>query len=168
MNAYELDQLLGDPSILERRLAGLKIEKARAGQAEIVGHLRKAEHNLLFSDSVDNRFIDWKLVGIYYTLYHLAIALLLQKGYRSSDHDATLCLLIREYYRDLEPADFSLLNESYLDKEDMLFYARSREERRKASYSSRLLFDIKQARLSIFKTRLFLAKVKGILGPSVL
>ena len=49
------------------------------------------------------------------------------KGYFSKNHDATLCLLIKEYCeKGLAESDIELMNIAYLNYEDMLFYVKSK------------------------------------------
>ncbi len=110
------------------------------------------------------KYSDWALVGCYYASYHAALALLLQKGVSSKNHDATLCLLIKYYYqKDLTQEDFELLNFVYLDNQDILFYVESKQEREKASYSSQIEFDKKKISELVMKTVLFVNKCKEIL-----
>ena len=131
---------------------------------EVKGHLEKADHNLQFVNStLKNNFNDWVLVGCYYTLYHIALALILNKGYISKSHDATLCVLIKEHYKELDVDDLKLLNNIYLDNEDILFYVQSKQEREKATYSTQILFDKANVKQIVMKTRLFSSKAKEIL-----
>ena len=48
-------------------------------------HLKKADHNLNFTNSLiyQKRFYDWVIVGCYYTIYHASLALLTAKGFSS-------------------------------------------------------------------------------------
>ena len=67
---------------------------------EIKGHLNKAQHNLEFiNDLNEEKYPDWILVGCYYAIYQSALALLINKGFFSKNHDATLCVLIKEYLK---------------------------------------------------------------------
>ena len=95
--------------------------------------------------------------------YHIAIALLIKKGFSSKNHDATLCVLIKYYNVELSKDDIELINKAYLDNNDILFYVQSKQEREKASYSSQTAFDKKLVQELRLKTILFVNKAKEIL-----
>ena len=75
-------------------------------------HVQKAIHNLqAMAIFKENGYSDWAIVGCYYAAYHMALALILKKGFSSKNHDATLCILIKEYYnKELSSLDIELLN----------------------------------------------------------
>lgn len=94
----------------------------------------------------------------------MVLALILTQGYSSKNHDATLCCLIKHYYRKLLTAeDLSLFNSLYLDEHDILFYVQSLQEREKASYSSQRAFNKKKVKDILLKTRLFVSKCRKML-----
>lgn len=168
MNESELNRLLKSKREREEKIRGYVMERLVArleiGKDEIHGHIQKAEHNLKFVEStLKNGFNDWALVGCYYTLYHTALALIMKRGYLSKNHDATLCILIKEYHKDINKDEVKLINQIYLNNEDILFYARSKEERLKASYSTVVLFERVKVDEIVSMTRLFLNKAKDIL-----
>src|SRR3989344_5761213 len=110
MNEFQLKKLLISREVLNQKIEGYQLEKQisiiREDINEINGHIEKAEHNLKFVEHTSKTdFSDWVLVGWYYTLYHAALALLLNKGFFSKNHDATLCLLIRHYYKEISPEE---------------------------------------------------------------
>ena len=166
MNEYYLKKLLIEKEELIRKLEEYKgkeqISVQEPDKEEIKGHIHKAEHNIKFvEDTSKKAFSDWVLVGCYYTLYHTALALILQKGYASKNHDATLCLLIKEYYKQISNDEIELINFTFLTKEDFFFYAESKNKREEASYSTKTIFeDINKI---IIKTRLFLNKTKEMI-----
>ncbi len=150
MNEEQINELLKKNKTLDEKISFyLKhktLTKINPGEKEIEGHIEKAEHNLNYTKAVLDlkEFNDWAIVGCYYSIYHMALALILKKGYFSKNHDATLCILIKEYYKkDLTEEDIKLLNEAYFDNEDVLIYTQSKEEREKASYSTQIFFDEK-------------------------
>ncbi len=168
MNEQELKKLLKDQKYLQYKIDFYFSTKVITPQditlGEIQGHIQKSDHNLLFVKDNSTKYSDWALVGCYYASYHAALALLLQKGVSSKNHDATLCLLIKYYYqKDLTQEDFELLNFVYLDNQDILFYIESKQEREKASYSSQIEFDKKKISELVMKTVLFVNKCKEIL-----
>ena len=127
----------------------------------IEGHIAKLNHDLSFVNSLKNEYNDWTLVGCYYALYHIALALILSKGLFSKNHDATLTALIKYFYRDFPESDIRFLNS--LEINDILFYAQSRNEREKASYSSSYIINNKTVNEIKLKTILFVNKAKEIL-----
>ncbi len=172
MNEKQLKRLLDNPQIVDEKI-GLYIEKKvlikqEFDEAEMKGHIEKAEHNSNFiHDTLKQDYTDWAIVGCYYASYHIALALLLKKGFASKNHDATLCILIKYYYQNgLSKDDIELINKTYLDNNDILFYVQSRQEREKASYSSQIAFDKKLVSDLRLKTLLFVNKGKEIIDKN--
>lgn len=169
MNEKQLAELLEAGKELNARIDFYLEHKTLARQfvneQEIKGHIEKAEHNLNFvKDTLEKGYSDWAIVGCYYAIYHIAIALILRKGYCSKNHDATLCILIKEYYNtEITEDDIKLLNRVYLDNQDVLFYVKSKEQREKASYSTQILFNKKSVDDLKQKTLLFVRKGHEIL-----
>src|SRR3989344_4049516 len=172
MKEYQLKKLLEDREEQERKIKEYLTEgsltKQEKIEEEIQGHIQKAEHNLAFTqDAVKQGYSDWAVVGCYYTSYHIALALLLNKGFSSKNHDATLCVLIKHYYgKELSKEDIELINRIYLDNNDILFYVQSKQEREKASYSSQIVFDKKLVNELKIKTLLFVNKGKDIIDKN--
>lgn len=170
MNEKQLKRILNKPEALNKRIEnylGKKIlVKQEIDEKEIKGHIAKAEHNAEFvKDTLEDGYSDWAIVGCYYAAYHMALALILKKGFSSKNHDATLCILIKEYYnKELSGSDIELLNKVYLNNEDILFYVKSKEEREKASYSSQIIFDKENVEDLRLKTLEFVRKAKNILS----
>lgn len=146
-------KILNSKEELNKRIDNLK---PYFSEGEEQGHKEKAEHNLEFASETKQKFSDWKVVGCYFTLYHMALALLAKKGYTSKSHDATLCLLIREYRKVLTEEEIKQLNETFIDNTDILFYAHTKEKRKTASYSNERDFDTKKI---LFKTRVLFNKM---------
>ncbi len=169
MNDKQLKELLKRNKLLDEKIAFyLKhktLTKQIPNEQEIKGHIEKAEHNLEFvKATMENGYFDWAIVGCYYSTYHIVLALILRKGYFSKNHDATLCILIKEYYKEsLTEGDIELLNKIYIDNQDILFYVKSKEEREKASYSTQIIFDDDYVQELIQKTLLFVRKIQNIL-----
>lgn len=165
MKENELNSLLKDYNKVDDKIKQYQDKKIiikLESRAEILGHLAKAEHNLNFIKDTKEEYNDWILVGCYYTCYHAALALILTKGYHSKNHDATLCLIIKYFYDNgLINEDIILLNT--FDTEEILFYVQSKQEREKASYTSKILFDAKLVNDIKLKTRLFFNKTKEII-----
>ena len=168
MKEAELNKLIQDKNLLANRLHNYEemriIQISALNPGEIQGHLEKAQHNLMFvNDIKKSKYLDWAITGCYYSVYHAALALLLAKGCLSKNHDATICLLIRDYYRQgIEQEDIELLNRFFLDYEDLTFYVQSKNKREEATYSSKLRFDASLLEELRIKAVLFVEKAKAI------
>ena len=168
MNEFQLKKMLASKEALNQKISDYELEKQifniREDPGEIKGHIEKADHNMKFVENTSKiDFSDWVLVGCYYTLYHAALALLLKKGIFSKKHDATLCLLIKHYYTEISPEDLEFINFTFLNNEDFLFYAESKNKREDASYSTKIKFEKADTTKAIINTRLLLHKIKEIL-----
>lgn len=98
----------------------------------------------------------------YYAIYHSALALILSKKFHSKNHDATICVLIKEFYnKELTKEDINILN--MLDIQDVLFYAEAKNKREDANYSTKTKFDSSEVETIKLKTRLFVNKAVSIL-----
>ncbi|MEK6937605.1 MAG: HEPN domain-containing protein [Nanoarchaeota archaeon] len=168
MNEFQLKKMLASKEALNQKINDYEIEKQifnlREDLGEIKGHIEKADHNMKFVENTSKiDFSDWVLVGCYYTLYHAALALLLKKGLFSKNHDATLCLLIKHYYKEISLEELEFINFTFLNNEDFLFYAESKNKRENASYSTKIKFDKVDTTKAIINTRLLLNKIKEII-----
>ena len=116
-------------------------------------------------DNLELGYYDWCITGCYYAVYQAAIALISAKGYSSKNHDATLSVLISEYYKKgIEEDDVHLIHQFFLDYQDVVFYVESKQKREEASYSSKIKFNHKLASELRMKAILFVNKAKQILG----
>ncbi len=169
MRLLELNNLIMYKSLLNKKINQYKKERVIREQSpkesEIAGHLEKSEHNLNFiKDNLEIGYFDWCITGCYYAVYHAALALTLAKGYASKNHDATLCILIKEYYdKDINKEDINLINKFFLDYQDLLFYVESKNKRENATYSTKYEFDKKTVNDLRLKAISFVNKVKDIL-----
>jgi len=169
MKLRDLEKLMSGRELLSRKISGYESERiiSRTGrdEFEVAGHIAKAEHNLEFvKDNMRLGYFDWCITGCYYAVYHAALSLIASKGYASKSHDATVCLLIREFYRHgIAHEDVVLINRFFLDYQDLVFYVQSKNRREKASYSSSLCFDKSEVGELRLKAILFVNKAKEIL-----
>lgn len=168
MNLKFLNNLIANKNLLDYRIEkyikNRLIKKQRREINEIKGHLEKAEHNLKFvKDNLEIGYLDWCVTGCYYAVYHSALALILNKEYSSKNHDATLCVLIKEYYEEITKEDLKLINKFYLDYQDLLFYVYSKQKRQDSTYSSNYKFDKKDIEKLRIKSIEFVNKVKEII-----
>ena len=169
MKLKELNRLIEHPNLVEKRIKryekGKVIRKQLIDEDEIKGHIEKSEHNLKFiKDNIKIGYFDWGITGCYYAIYHSALALILAKGYISKNHDATLYILIKEYYKKgVNEEDIKLINKFFLDYQNLLFYIKSKNKREEATYSSGYKFDKKVVEELRLKTIFFVNKAKEIL-----
>jgi len=150
----------------ERYINSRKIKTETEVKALVQGHLNKADHNLKFVKSILELkdFNDWAIVSAYYSIYHASLALCALKGYSTKDHLATLLILIREFYqKELNKEEIEMVNKTTIEKEEVLYYIEAKNQRSKASYSTNILFDEKEAESLQKKAISFVNKVKGII-----
>ena len=129
-------------------------------------HLKKAEYNLSFINFLleQKRFYDWIIIGCYYTIYHSSLALITKKGFSSKNHLATLCALIKFYYKNsLNKKDMELVYRVSLEKEEISYFSQAKEKRETASYGLSEEFNKKEAEELKDKTVQFLNKCREIL-----
>jgi uncharacterized protein (UPF0332 family) len=167
MKIPDLQKLIHEPELVQEHLRILMKNKLfilqTVDQEEIKGHFLKAEHNLRFVATLTPEFSDWALTGCYYSCYHAALALIQTKGYSSKNHFATLCIIIKEFYKkELCKEDIELFS-YFLDYEDVLSYVETKNKREDATYSSKRYFDKKDVEKIRIKATLFVHKIQEIL-----
>lgn len=169
MKEYDVQKLINTPEIVDAKIKecinNKFLFKQNIDQEEIEGHLLKAEHNLRFIAEVQTKdFPDWAITGCYYACYHAALALIQTKGYTSKNHLATICILIKEFYKnELSEEDIELLSK-FLDYKDVLFYVKAKNKREDAAYSTKTLFDKKEVEKLRIQAVLFVNKIRNILN----
>jgi uncharacterized protein (UPF0332 family) len=173
MEIKELNELLKNKDKLEEKIQNYMkwqtLVKEKINKEDIIGHLSKAKNNLTFVDNnIPLGHIDWAIAGCYYAVYHATLALILGKGYSSKNHDATLCMAIREYYGEgIFDEDITLINFFFLTYQDLLFYIDAREKRKDASYSPRFLFSKEEVEELRQKAMAYIVKVELILKENL-
>ncbi|MBN1385850.1 HEPN domain-containing protein [Candidatus Woesearchaeota archaeon] len=169
MKLFDFNKMIDDPKLLENKIRTYQRKNILVMQPEdkalIKGHQAKAEHNLRFiKDNLKLGYHDWCVVGCYYAAYQAAMALLSKKGYRTKSHDATLCVLIKEYHNQgIDAEDIALINSLFFDYHDLLFYVQSKLKREEATYSTRYVFDKSLVEQLRIKSIMFVNKAKQIL-----
>jgi len=149
-----------------RYLKSKKIKKETEIKELVQGHLDKADHNLKFVKSTleMQEFNDWAIVSAYYSIYHASLALCSLKGYSTKDHNATLLILIRDFYQNgLNKEEIEIVNKTTIEKEEVLYYVQAKNKRNKASYSTERIFDKNEAESLRQKAISFVNKVKEII-----
>jgi len=127
-------------------------------------HVVKSKHNINFVTFLLNKkiFFDWMIIGLYYAVYHICLALVCNKGFISKNHNSTLCFILM-HYSDFNNKEIEFINELSISKEDAEFYSELKSERRKASYSTKFDKDEQYIKELLIKSKDFINKVKIIL-----
>ncbi|RME55056.1 HEPN domain-containing protein [Candidatus Woesearchaeota archaeon] len=168
MREYDLQKLINNPEIVDKKIKELMekklLFKQEVDKEEMMGYLLKAEHNLRFVlKIIKENFFDWALTGCYYSCYHAALALIQSKGYTSKNHLATLCVIIKEFYKkELTKEDVEILS-NFLDYEDVLFYVETKHKREDATYSTKTHFDKNEVERLRMQATMFVNKIKDVL-----
>ena len=162
-----INQLFEDKKLLENKYSFFlkkgMIVKIENNKELVAAHLDKAKHNLLFFEkNVDDpQFNDWLIVTLYYALYHAALALIVNKGYTSKNHTASLVFLIKHYA--LLKEDILFVHEFSIRKEDAELYTKLKEDRHKASYESKVSFTDKNIQYYKQKVKSFINKTEELI-----
>ena len=173
MEIKVLRKLITNPLLLNKRIKFYEskkiIQKVPLDLEEIKGHISKSEHNLKFVlDNMKLEYYDQCITGCYYAIYQVALALIRAKEVYSKNHDATLCLLARDYYQSgITKEDIELINVFFLDYQDLLIYVHTKDRREEASYSSKYNFDKNKVEELRLKTIDFINKARGILDSQI-
>ncbi|MDP2925548.1 MAG: HEPN domain-containing protein [Nanoarchaeota archaeon] len=162
----KIEELMNNKSALEkaysRYIKKKIIQKKPSDLAK--AHISKSDNNMEFVNFLleNERFYDWQIVGLYYSVYHSTLALLSKKGFSSKDHNATLCFLIKNF-SEFSKEELELIEDLQIKREEIEFYSGLKEERQKASYSTSLLFSKDKVIELKEKSILLINKVKIIL-----
>ena len=154
----------------EKYLKSKKIKPETEIKELVQGHINKADHNLKFVKSTLElkEFNDWAIVSAYYSIYHASLALCALKGYSTKDHLATLLILIKDFYqKEFNKEEIEMVRKTTIEKEEVLYYIEAKNKRTKASYSTKILFDEKEAEILQKKAISFVNKVKGIVDSTI-
>ncbi|MFP4402749.1 MAG: DNA-binding protein [Nanoarchaeota archaeon] len=141
----DIKRLFEDEKYLKKELKFFinkkQIKIIKQNKELVKSHIKKARHNLEFYNlnKKYNKFNDWLIVTLYYSLYHSALALITNKNYTSKNHYATILILIKEY--KITKQEVELLNELSINKEDAELYTRLKDDRHDASYQTDIKFN---------------------------
>jgi uncharacterized protein (UPF0332 family) len=162
-----IEKLFEDKNYLEKELdffTNKKQIRIISENKELVqSHLEKAKHNLKFFklNKEQHKFNDWLIVTLYYTLYHCALALIINKQYTSKNHYATILILIKEYAITKDEA--RLISELSISKEDAELYSNLKGDRHNASYTTKSKFDNETIKLYEYQVLDFINKTEEII-----
>jgi len=140
--------------------------------------LKKTNHNLTLANYLlkkhdkeipilfgEENFYDWIISCYYYSIYHVASALMSKELFSSKNHSATLCFLIYYHYHDSKKLNEEEVNliASSLSEEDIETIGFSKELREKANYDVHESFEKQLVEQIREETINFVNKIKEML-----
>ena len=164
----------------KRKIAAIKTLSKRIGQENVLGHLRKAYHNLDLANKVfrmhegdvllryeGENYFDWVITICYYAMYQASLAALAALRKEGETHAATVCALIYYYVHKRKRLDeeylISLDMIAALARQDVQKLVEKKEEREKASYDTSFITQKGLAERALSDGRDFVAKIREIL-----
>jgi len=158
---------------------------AHQAEADVLGHLKKAFHNLslanqIFDSNQKNQlqvsysgenYYDWVITVSYYSMYQACLSALAAVRKSGENHSATVCALVFHYVHKKKQ-----LNEQYLlslDKiqvlanQDVQKLVEKRFQREKASYDTSYTTQVGLAQTALTEAREFVLKVREILEDAL-
>lgn len=116
----------------------------------------------------DERFLNYWIITIdYYSMLHLAKALILTKGYETDDHFSTQIALGKLFVitDELEIEDLEILNQSYkiLEDEYITYFEEARKESKIARYAAIKSYERKRVETIYNNARKFISKISLML-----
>jgi uncharacterized protein (UPF0332 family) len=166
------------------RIAVIKTLSKRIAQDNVVGHLRKAYHNLDLANKVfdmhegketfryeGENYFDWVITICYYAMYQASLAALAAVRKEGETHAATVCALIYYYVHKRkrlgEEYLISLDLTATLARQDVQKLVEKKEEREKASYDTSFTTQKGLAERALTDAREFVARIREILEEGV-
>jgi len=162
------------------RVSLIKTLPKRIAEENVLGHLKKAYHNLDLANKVfemheeergfrykGENFFDWVIAICYYAMYQASLAALAAVRKEGEIHAATVCALIYYYVhkkrRLREKYLISLDLIGRLAKQDVQMLVERKEERERASYDTSFATQSGLAERALTDAREFVAKIREIL-----
>jgi len=162
------------------RIAAIKTLSRRIAQDNVLGHSRKAYHNLDLANKVfdmhegeaafryeGENFFDWVITICYYAMYQASLAALAAVRKEGETHAATVCALIYYYVHKKkglgEEYLISLDVIAALAKQDVQKLVEKKGEREKASYDTSFITQKGLAERALTDAREFVAKIREVL-----
>jgi len=162
------------------KIAAIKTLSKRIAQDNVLGHLRKAYHNLDLANKVfdmheseatfryeGENYFDWVITICYYAMYQASLAALAAVRKEGETHAATVCALIYYYVHKKkrlgEEHLISLDVITALARQDVRKLVEKKEEREKASYDTSCITQKGLAERALTDAREFVAKIREIL-----
>jgi uncharacterized protein (UPF0332 family) len=164
---------------VEEYMAKGDLKRTNIDRTLIHGHFLKAYHDLAVMDNLnrlnskrDEQWVpcpDWVVVSGYYGMYHSALVMLVLKGWKSDNHDATIRML--KYIYVFQEGKLTLAHVQKLEKAKSLLdeinkLAKAKMIRKDASYGVDFLeIDVRDivrdARPFVERMRLLLKEELG-------
>jgi len=162
------------------RVSLIKTLSKRIAEENVLGHLKKAYHNLDLANKIftmheggprfryeRENFFDWVITTCYYAMYQASLAALAAVRKEGETHAATVCALIYHYVhkkkRLREQYLISLDLIRRLARQDVQKLVEKKEEREKASYDTSFVTQKGLAERALTDAREFIAKIREIL-----
>ena len=162
------------------KIAAIKTLTKRIAQDNVLGHLRKAYHNLDLANKVfdmhegkaafryeDENYFDWVVTICYNAMYQASLAALAAVRKEGETHAATVCALIYYYVhkkkRLMEEHLISLDLIAALAKQDVQKLVEKKGEQERASYDTSFITQKGLAEKALTDAREFVAKIREIL-----
>jgi uncharacterized protein (UPF0332 family) len=166
------------------KIAAIKTLSKRIAKDNVLGHLRKAYHNLDLANKVfdlhegeavfryeGENYFDWVVTISYYSMYQAALAALAAVRKEGETHAATVCALSYYYVHKKIRLDeehlISLNVIAALAKQDVQKLVEKKEERERASYDTSFVTQKGLAERALSDAREFLAKIREILEEGI-
>lgn len=126
------------------------------------------EHDYSIKQKLPNKtFYDWCITIYYYSIYHIALALITKIGYESKSHLATITAITLFYYHKdnvLKKEDIEFIIEKInLEKQEIDLVLDSKKLREKACYGVDEIFELSQAKKLQEQTAEFVNRIKSLL-----
>jgi uncharacterized protein (UPF0332 family) len=178
---------LRHPQVCEQSLryfeqqAQVRTLSAAQAQSDVVGHLRKAFHNLSLANQIfdanqkgqlnvkyaGENFFDWVVTICYYAMYQASLAALAAVRKSGENHSATVCALTYHYVHKRKRLNeqflLSLNTIKNLANQDIQKLVDTRFERERASYDTGFATQLGLAQTSLSDARDFVLKIREIL-----
>jgi len=167
------------------RKAQVKRLNAKQAEADVLGHLRKAFHNLslanqIFDSSQKNQlqvsypgenYYDWVITVSYYSMYQACLSALAAVRKSGENYSATVCALIYHYVhrrkRLKEQYLLSLDKVQALADQDVRKLVEKRFQREKASYATGYATEVGLAQTALTEAREFVLKIHEVLEDAL-
>lgn len=120
----------------------------------IVYRIQKADS--VFIEALDNATMNhWNLVAnrLYYAVFHMASALLIDKGFTSKTHNGVICLLGQEFTA-----------KGLLDKDEMRLVSRLQNMRHAGDYDDMFDWEEDDVKPLLDRTKLLIQKMKDLIS----
>ena len=166
------------------KVAAIKGLPKRIAQENLLGHLRKAYHNLDLANKVfdihegkasfryeGENYFDWVITICYYAMYQASLAALAAVRKEGETHAVTVCALIYYYvYKKKRLGEEHLISldvVAALARQDVQKLVEKKEEREKASYDTSFITQKGLAERALTDAKEFVARIREILEEGI-